>query len=273
MRPPQRTLSVRILGCGSSGGVPRVGGDWGECDPNEPRNRRTRCSILIAVGREGEEARTTVLVDTSPDLRCQLLAAGVTAIDHVLLTHSHADQVHGIDDLRALALRNARRIPVHLDEATADAILGRFDYCFVQRGGYPPILDAHVDLSPGRAFSLSGPGGDLAGVSLDLDHGGMRSLAFRFGGFAYCNDVVNIPLETWAGLQGLDVLIVDALRRRPHPTHAHLAKTLDWIRELRPRRAILTNMHVDMDFATLLRELPAGVEPAFDGLEFDLDAE
>lgn len=261
------TRRITILGCGSSGGVPRVDGDWGACDPAEPRNRRTRCSLLVEqwAGELEVGAATTVLIDTSPDLRQQLLGARVRRLDAVLYTHDHADQAHGIDDVRALAYRMQRRIPAYMDAATARSLERRFSYIFHGEGGYPPILEPRVELMGGKVVEVSGPGGSIAFKALDQDHGHIRSLGFRFGSVAYNNDTVGLPDATLADLKGLDVWIVDALRRVPHPSHAHLERTLGWIEAVKPVRAVLTNMHVDMDYAALREELPAHVEPAFDG--------
>jgi phosphoribosyl 1,2-cyclic phosphate phosphodiesterase len=270
MGAPKDRLQVRILGCGSSGGVPRIGNDWGVCDPAEPRNRRTRCSILIRHWSPDAMDPTLVLVDTSPDMREQLLSANVTRLDAVLITHEHADQCHGIDDLRALVLRAGRRMPVHLDTVTAAVIGSRFAYCFEGAGSYPAILDKHVDLEAGQVVQIDGPGGPADVLALSQDHGGLRSLGFRCGTFAYCNDVVRLPEATLERLTGLDTLVVDALRYKSHPTHASVAEALAWIDRLKPRRAVLTNLHVDLDYARLKAELPAGVEPAFDGMELEI---
>ncbi|MBE7219265.1 MAG: MBL fold metallo-hydrolase [Caulobacteraceae bacterium] len=262
-------LEFTVLGSGSSGGVPRADGEWGACDPAEPRNRRSRCSLLVrrpaaAPGGEG----TTVLVDTSPDLRLQTAAAGATRLDAVLYTHDHADQSHGIDDVRAFALRHRTRIACYADAPTRRTLLDRFGYCFEAKGGYPAICEMH-DLPPhGREWAVDGPSGAVPVCSAEVDHGHMPAIAFRFGAVGYAPDVVALPPPALARLRGLDVLIVDALRERPHPTHAHLGLALAWIEELRPRRAILTNMHIDLDYAALKRRLPPGVEPAFDGLRF-----
>lgn len=263
-------LQVRILGSGSSGGVPRIGNDWGACDPAEPRNRRSRCSILLRWSAAGATDQTLVLVDTSPDMRDQLLAANVQRLDAVLMTHDHADQSHGLDDLRALVLRAYKRIPVHMDEPTASTLGVRFGYCFDGAGSYPAILDKLVDISPGRAMEVPGAGGPMPVLPLGQDHGGGPSLGFRIGNFAYCNDVVRLPEETLARLGGLHTLVVDALRYKPHPTHASVSDALAWIERLKPRRAILTNLHVDLDYRKLRSELPEGVEPAFDGMELEI---
>ncbi len=266
------TRRITILGCGSSGGVPRVDGDWGVCDPHEPRNRRTRCSLLVEQWRAepGAGDPTTVLIDTSPDLRQQLLGARVRRVDAILYSHDHADQTHGIDDVRAIAYAMRRRIPTFMDAATRWSLETRFRYIFHGEGGYPPILEPQAPLSPGEEISVEGPGGAIEFVPLDQDHGHIRSLGFRFGRAAYSNDTAGLPAETLAGLTGLDLWIVDALRRTPHPSHAHLERALGWVEMLRPARTVLTNMHVDMDYATLRAELPMGVEPAHDGWSLEL---
>lgn len=259
-------LRIVILGCGSSGGVPRIGGVWGECDPTNPRNRRRRCSALVE--RRGPGGVTRVLIDTSPDLRDQLLDAGVGELDGVAYTHAHADHTHGIDDLRQVVFNTGRRLPVWADGPTTEALLSRFGYAFVQPQGspYPPILDLHGIAGP---FEVTGAGGPVTLTPFRVNHGTIDALGFRIGDVAYLPDVLTIPEEAWPHLRGLDCLIVDALRRRPHPTHAHLALALDWIRRAAPRRAVLTNMHIDLDHARLMAELPAGVIPAHDGLAID----
>ncbi len=265
-------LEFTILGSGSSGGVPRADGDWGACDPSEPRNQRSRCSLLVRRGGRAQEADgqpvTTVLVDTSPDLRLQTAAAGVKRLDAVLLTHDHADQVHGIDDVRAFFIRQRAKIPCHMDSATWVTMQRRFGYIFEAESGYPAICNA-VPLPPmGQAFRIEGPSGAIPVTTFDQDHGGVRSVGYRFGDVAYSSDLVDLPEPSFAALQQLDVWIVDALRWRPHPTHAHVDLALSWIAQLAPRRAILTNLHIDLDYADLAARLPRGVEPAYDGLRF-----
>lgn len=273
----QNNLRVTILGCGSSGGVPRFGGpdgagEWGACDPNEPKNRRSRCSILVQRAHPEEGLRhdkmTSVLVDASPDMRAQLLAARCSRLDAVLFTHDHADQCHGIDDLRVFALQMQKRMPVYIDEETGGSIVERFNYCFEQKPGsyYPPILD-RIDMPPcGEAFAVEGPSGAIPVTAFLQYHGGVNSLGFRFGDIAYTSDAVDLPEESFAVLDGAETWIVDALQRKPHPTHAHLDLTLEWIARVKPKRAILTNMHLHMDYRTLRGELPEGVEPAYDGM-------
>ena len=263
-------LEAVILGCGSSMGVPRVDGQWGACDPAEPRNRRTRCSLLVRRRDPAGGPETTILVDTSPDLRAQVIAAGVRRVDAVLYTHDHADQTHGIDDLRAFTIASRRRVPCFMDAYTRAKLTGRFGYIFEGEGGYPPICEAR-DLPPlGEAWSIGGPSGAVPVVGFDQDHGAVRSVGFRFGGLAYSSDVADLPEASFAALAGIDVWIVDALRWTPHPTHAHVDKALEWIARVRPRRAVLTNLHIDLDYAELKRRLPSGVEPAYDGLAISI---
>ncbi|MCB6178684.1 MBL fold metallo-hydrolase [Rhodobacter sp. Har01] len=264
------TLRFTILGCGSSGGVPRLGGDWGDCDPTNPRNRRRRCSLLVE--RLEPAGATRVLIDTSPDMRDQLLDAGVGTLDGVVFTHSHADHTHGIDDLRQVVYNLRRRLPVWADGPTQDALLSRFGYAFVQPAGspYPPILELNTIAGP---ITVEGAGGALTLTPFAAEHGAMDALGFRIGPLAYLPDAVDIPAESWPLLMGLDCWVVDALRRKPHPTHAHLEMTLDWIARAQPRRAVLTNMHLDMDHATLVRELPPGIEPAHDGMVISFETD
>lgn len=276
MSNAQAALRVRILGCGSSGGVPRIGGDWGACDPDDPRNVRSRCSILVErkhdADRPWHEADTTrLIIDTSPDFRSQMLAAGATRADAVLLTHDHADQTHGIDDLRVLALRQKHRIPVHMDDRTSALMHERFGYCFRDnpKTGYPAILEAHTDLLPGSTVVVDGPGGRIEALAMAQVHGPIPSLGFRFGPIAYNNDCSDLPEETLAALTGVETWIVDALRYKPHPTHAHVERALAWIDRLGPRRAVLTNLHVDLDYAQLDGETPDHVRPAVDGLTLE----
>jgi phosphoribosyl 1,2-cyclic phosphate phosphodiesterase len=256
-------LRFTILGCGSSGGVPRLGGHWGACDPENPKNRRRRCSLLVE--RDGPEGTTTVLIDTSPDLRAQLLDTDTGRLDGVVYTHSHADHVHGIDDLRMIVFNMRARLPVWADGDTQNALFSRFGYAFVQPEGspYPPILDMKTISGP---FEIDGPGGPIPFVPFEVDHGSIDSLGFRIGDLAYLPDVARIPDAAWPALDQLDVWIVDALRRTPHPTHAHLDLTLEWIARASPKRAVLTNMHIDLDYATLSAETPAHITPAFDGM-------
>ena len=262
-------LEITILGSGSSGGVPRADGEWGACDPANPKNLRSRCSLLVRRKGEGADYETTAIVDTSPDLRLQTVQAGARRLDAILLTHDHADQVHGLDDVRAFFLRQRALIPCHMDASTDATMMRRFGYIFEAEGGYPAICARRAIPPHGEPWRVDGPSGSIPVVTFDQDHGGVRSVGYRFGDVAYSSDVVNLDESAFAALEGLDVWIVDALRYRPHPTHAHLERTLSWIERLRPRRAILTNLHIDLDYETLKAELPDGVEPAFDGLRFE----
>lgn len=261
-------LEAVILGSGSSGGVPRANGAWGACDPAEPRNRRSRCSLLVRTTAEGgPEAQTTVLVDTSPDLRLQAAAAGAKRLDAILYTHDHADQAHGIDDIRAFVIgQGLRRIPAYMDPPTRATLTRRFDYIFEEQALYPALVEAR-DLPPhGIDWAIEGPGGAVPVRSFDQDHGTVRSVGFRFGSLAYSADVVELPESAFEVLAGVDVWVVDALRWTPHPTHAHVDRALEWIARVRPRQAFLTNLHIDLDYNDLRRRLPTGVEPAYDGL-------
>ncbi|MFW6027175.1 MAG: MBL fold metallo-hydrolase [bacterium] len=259
-------LTFTILGCGASGGVPRLGPNWGNADPSEPKNRRRRCSLLVQ--RQGPGGMTTVLVDTSPDMREQLLETGISRLDAVIYTHEHADQSHGIDDLRMIAYAMRARIPVYMDEPTAGGLLQRFGYCFSQpeESPYPPILEHRHIESAYTAFSVEGPGGAVEIQPFDMDHGTCRSLGFRFGPLAYSPDVVDLPEASFETLEGVECWIVDALRYKPHPTHAHVEKALAWIARVRPRLGVLTNLNVELDYNRLWAELPEGVVPAYDGM-------
>jgi phosphoribosyl 1,2-cyclic phosphate phosphodiesterase len=263
------TLRVTILGCGSSGGVPRVALGWGACDPTNPKNRRRRCSILVE--RLGANGRTTVLVDASPDLRDQLVGADVKHVDAVFITHEHADHTHGIDDLRGLAIYGRRRVDVHCDAETSAVLRARFAYCFDTLPGsdYPPILSEHR-ITPGVPVHVDGAGGAITGLPLRLPHGTIHALGFRFNNFAYTPDLHALSSENEAALTGLETWVVDALRYASHPSHFSVADALDAIRRVRPKRAVLTNLHTDLDYATLAAELPPGVEPAYDGMTFEL---
>jgi phosphoribosyl 1,2-cyclic phosphate phosphodiesterase len=264
------SLKFTILGCGSSMGVPRVSLGWGDCDPNEPKNRRRRCALLVERA-QGLGNSTRVLIDCGPDLREQLIEAQVDWLDGVLITHEHADHTHGIDDLRPMYVGKRRRIDVWLDEPTSRALNARFAYCFVTPpgSGYPPILTEHR-LAPGQPVTVQGQGGEIQVLPVLQNHGDIASLGFRFGNVAYSTDLKSLPDASIAALQGLDIWIVDALRRNPHPSHFNLNETLEWIARIKPKRAILTDMHTDMDYATLRGELPPNIEPAFDGMTFEV---
>lgn len=266
-------MRATILGCGSSGGIPRIGGHWGACDPDEPKNRRRRCSLLIEQWDEDPHRKTTVLIDTSPDMRDQLLDANVSWIDGVLFTHDHADQSHGIDDLRQVAHNGHRRVDVWMDAATTATLTSRFRYCFMQLdgSGYPAILNAHLIEEMGRPVRVEGAGGVIEATPFDQDHGGVRSLGFRFGPIAYSSDLVAMPDESFPFVEDIDTWIVDALRYTPHPTHAHVDLALEWIARAKARNGVLTNLHLDLDYRKLASELPDNVVPAYDGMTFEFD--
>jgi len=201
----------------------------------------------------------------------QCAAAGVKRLDSLLLTHDHADQCHGIDDIRAFALRQSTLIDCWMDGPTRLSLMRRFGYLFEGEGIYPAIAAIRQTPPHGAPWTVEGPSGPISVLSFEQDHGEVRSLGYRFGSIAYSSDVVDLCDESLAALRGLDLWIVDALRYRPHPTHAHVERTLSWIEKLRPKRTILTNMHVDLDYSELARRLPAGVEPAYDGLRVRLE--
>ena len=249
-------MRVTILGCGTSGGVPRAGGHWGACDPTEPRNRRRRVSILV------ENGGTALLVDTSPDLRMQCLDHNIRRLDAVLYTHDHADHTHGIDELRTFAMTERRRVPVYGDAKTLATLRQRFDYVFDSVTGYPAICE-QIEID--GSFTV----GEIKVVPFQQQHGPVTSLGYRFGPIAYSTDLNGLDENAFEVLSGVETWIVDALRYDPHPTHAHLDLTLDWIRRVKPKRAILTHMTWDMDYRTLLARVPPGVEPAYDGLVVD----
>lgn len=261
---------LTILGCGSSGGVPRIDNDWGACDPLDPRNRRLRCAALLE--RHGDDGVTRVLIDTGPDIREQLLAQNIAMLDGVLYTHAHADHVHGIDDLRVLAYNTKRRIPVWFDAPTRANIETRFRYCFStpEDSIFFPILSAN-DIHPPAPVRIAGPGGIIEAVPIVLEHGQSSALGFRFERVVYSPDVSGIPDASRALLEDLDLWIVDALRHTPHPGHFTVKQALHWIETLKCRQAILTHLHIDLDYRTLQRELPANVEPAYDGMVVEFE--
>lgn len=260
-------LTFTILGCGSSGGVPRIGGLWGACDPENPKNTRRRCSMLVQ--RIDEGGTTRVLIDTSPDMRQQLLDAGIGTLDAVVYTHGHADHIHGIDDLRPIVFARKERLPVWADGPTQERLYSGFGYVFTQPEGspYPPILEMHTIKGD---VVIEGAGGAITLTPFKVGHGSIDALGFRIKGLAYLPDVAEIYDAAWPVLGNLDVWVLDALRRDPHPTHAHLAQSLEWIDRVKPNRAVLTNMHIDLDYETLRAELPDHIEPAFDGLQLRL---
>lgn len=259
------TFTFTILGCGSSGGVPRLGGHWGACNPNNPKNRRRRCSMLVE--KTGPNGTTRVLIDTSPDMREQLLSAGVGELDGVIYTHSHADHVHGIDDLRMIVFNMRKRLPVWADLKTQVDLFDRFGYAFVQPEGssYPPILDMNT---LNGTVEISGAGGAITFEPFEVLHGKtMTALGFRMGPLAYLPDVSDMNDAAWRAIEGATCWVVDALRYDPHPTHAHLEKTLEWIERSGVPEAVVTNMHIDLDYDRVSSETPEHVRAAFDGMQ------
>lgn len=260
-------LRFTVLGCGSSPGVPRITGDWGNCDPANPKNRRLRAALLVErIAENG--ARTTIAIDTGPDFRQQMIVAGVRHLDAVVYTHAHADHIHGIDDIRGFVLAQRQRIPVYADNSTMARLKAGFGYCFETPHGsnYPPIVEPH-QIEAGQAFEIGGEGGTVRLEPLKQIHGDNGSLAFRIGNFAYCTDVSDFPPETVVRLHGLEVIIIGALQYRRHPSHFSLEEALEWISRLNPGKAYLTHMHTPLDYETVLSETPENIYPGHDGLQ------
>ncbi len=266
------TLTLTILGCGSSAGVPRPALGWGACDPNNPRNRRRRCSLLVE-RRSPEGGRTCVLIDTSPDLREQLIDANVDWLDAVLFTHDHADHTHGIDDLRSLFIRKRKRIDVYLDARTSEVMHARFSYCFISAPGsdYPPIVSER-ELIAGKAVTVDGEGGPITALPVTVQHGSIPAFGFRIGNVFYSPDISGLAPEAERAMAGLDLWIVDALRYAPHPSHFSLSESIEAIGRTGAKRGILTHMHADLDYETVRAKLPEHIQPAFDGLQIAIEA-
>ena len=262
------TLTLTILGCGSSAGVPRPALGWGACDPNNPKNRRRRCSLLVE--QTGEHGNTRIVIDTSPDLREQLIDANVDHIDAVFLTHEHADQTHGMDDLRSVVLHMRKRIPTYFNQSTAKDIMARFSYCFISPEGsdYPPILTRH-SIEAGETQTILGKGGTGKLTAFLVQHGQIPALGYRIGNAAYTPDLNDIPRESWGALENLDLWIVDGLRYTQHSSHFSINDALSWIELFKPKRAVITNMTADVDYEVIRQKLPAGVVPAYDGMRLE----
>ncbi|MDO1583683.1 MBL fold metallo-hydrolase [Rhizobium oryzicola] len=261
-----------ILGCSSSPGVPRLNGDWGNCDPENPKNRRLRAAFLVQqIAPDG--GVTSIVIDTGPDFREQMIAANVQHLDAVLYTHAHADHLHGIDDIRLYSLTQRTRIPIYAEPVTMERIRQGFGYCLETPpgGNYPPIVKGHVIEDLDEPLLISGAGGPIRVLPYAQVHGDIRSLGFRIGDVAYSSDVSDFPPESLPKLSGLDVLIIDALQYTRHPSHLSLEQALEWIERLGSRRAILTHMHVPLDYETVQAETPDHVEPAYDGLAFEVE--
>ena len=265
-------LRARILGCGSSGGVPRIDGDWGDCDPKNPKNRRSRCSLLVERAESWEDLQagvaTRLLIDTSPDLRQQMLDGAISRIDGVAFTHAHADQAHGIDDVRAFVYRRGERLDAYMNPETQAIMRSRFDYIFQTPDGssYPPLMHDKT-LNPGEEAVLTGPGGEIRFSLFDVVHGQEPCSGLRIGPLAYSPDVNGLDQNAMQALADAKVWIVDALRDKPHPSHAHVDLALHWLSQIKPDLGLLTNLHIDLDYKALLKRLPEGVRPAYDGLE------
>lgn len=259
-------LRMTILGCGSSPGTPRLNGDWGNCDPANPKNRRLRASALVErIKPDGK--KTVVCIDTGPDFRQQMLNAQVQQMDGVVYSHGHADHIHGIDDLRTFVIMQRQRVDIYADDLTLERLHKGFGYCFKTPVGssYPPILDPHI-IDHSKPVEIMGEGGALSFTPLVQTHGDIHSLGFRVGDIAYCSDVSDFPATTLAQMQNLDVLVIDALQYREHPSHLSLDQSLAVIDLLNPKRAFLTHMHIPLDYETVLNETPDNVEPCYDGL-------
>lgn len=261
-----------ILGCGSSPGVPRINGDWGACNPDNPKNQRTRAAFMVEQFSP-DGGVTTVVIDTGPDLRAQLIAAKVAHIDAVLYTHAHADHLHGIDDLRGYFISSRVRIPVYADPVTMQRIRDGFPYCLETPPGsnYPPIVEPHLIDDLDAEIAINGAGGTISFKPHLQQHGDTHSLGFRIGDVAYCTDVSDFPAQAIANLSGLDMLIIDTLQYRFHPSHLSMEQSMGWIERLAPKRAILTHMHTPLDYDIVMGETPDHVEPGYDQMRFEID--
>lgn len=267
-------LTLTILGCASSAGVPRVGGAthaerWGVCDADNPKNTRLRCSALLT--RTGANGTTTCVIDTGPDFRAQMLKCDVSRLHGVVYTHAHADHLHGIDDMRPFALVQRARIPVFMDDSTFSRAHEGFGYIFETPPGsaYPPIVDRQT-IDHATLVTVNGPGGGITLTPVPVIHGDITALGFRLSDTLYLPDVSEVPESSLHHFEGLDCLIIDSLRRKPHPSHFNLEQALAFSAKVKPKRTVLTNLHIDLDYKALLSETPPDVEPAYDGLQITI---
>ena len=258
-------MKVTLLGCGPSQGVPVIGNRWGACDPANPRNRRLRPSILV------EDAGVGILVDTSPDIREQLLANDIRRVDAILYTHLHYDHVAGIGELRTLSFLAKRMIDIYGTPDVMASLAERWGYLFQSEASddtdlYKPVAQTN-DIAYGQAFDVMG----VSVLPFRQDHGICETAGYHFGKFAYSTDAVLLDDAAFAMLDGIDVWIVDCLRDDPHPTHAHFDRTLAWIERVKPKRAIFTHMNFQTDYETFRSKCPPGVEPGYDGMVLEID--
>jgi phosphoribosyl 1,2-cyclic phosphate phosphodiesterase len=273
------TLRVTLLGCGTSTGVPRIDGNWGKCNPANPKNRRSRSSLLVerfadadaALADDRNAAKTTILIDTGPDVREQLLSARVTGLDGVFYTHDHADHTHGIDDLRIMCYARRKLVDLYFNRPTGELLTQRFAYCFGTQPGslYPPIVKGHF-IEPGQPVSVSGAGGEITVLPFRQLHGNIESLGFRIGNLAYSTDAHDFPDESLPTLEGLDVWILVALRHHTHVSHLSVGQALEWVDRMQPKRTILTHLATELDYDELSAMLPPGIEAAYDGMRFTM---
>lgn len=259
------SMRVTVLGCGGSGGVPLLGNEWGACNPANPRNRRRRVSVLVETGGQG------ILLDASPDLRAQLLDAGVATLDAVLFTHDHADHTHGLDDIRALSMLRDAPLPLYGSRETLESLTRKFSYIFDDNvrplpGTSKPEAQLNV-VEPGQSLRVA----DLDVVVATVPHGHAEVLAYRFGPLAYITDAKSVPAETIEVMRGARVLVLNALLRTSHPTHLSISEAIEVAREIGAERTYFTHLTHETSHADLEAELPAGISPAFDGLTIRIE--
>jgi len=249
---------LTILGCGSSMGVPRADGFWGACDKTNVKNYRTRCSALISRGKNN------ILIDTSPDLRSQLLENKIVSISSVIYSHQHADQTHGINDLRIFYHKNKKKINIYANKDTLNFLKRNFTYCFKNSLGYPPIIKANKL----KRKNIFGSGKELINIeSFEVDHGRIKSIGFVIKKTAYISDCNKFSISNLKRLKNLEYFIIDCLRYKSHPSHFSLSEVLNVVKFIKPKQTILTNLHTDLDYNILLKKIPINVKPAFDGMK------